>query len=58
MEQEAFFSGYCRCVDANRMVCAVKQDGELCEADCAYPQCPHKSECAVARAIDCFLNQI
>lgn len=56
MEQETFFSGYCRNIDGSRMVCAVKENGELSEADCDYPACPFIQECTVAQGIAAFLQ--
>ncbi len=55
MEQEQFFSGYCRTQDSSRMVCAVREQGELLEADCTYESCPYTAECTIARAIADFL---
>ena len=57
MEQEKFFSGYCRNIDGNRMVCAVKENGELSEADCDYPACPFIGECTVGESITAFLHE-
>ena len=34
MEKEIFLSGYCRCLDNSRMVCAVLEAGEVTEIDC------------------------
>ena len=50
MDKEAFFSGYCRCIDASRTVCAEVYDGE-CSADCNYGTCPYESECVIAKNI-------
>ena len=55
MEQEVFFSGYCRTQDNSRMVCAVKEDGKLTEVDCSYEVCPFTAECTVAQKIQAFL---
>lgn len=51
MEQEVFFSGYCRCIDDSRMVCVVLENGEVTDADCNYGNCPYEKECALARKI-------
>ena len=51
MEKELFLSGYCRACDQSRMVAAVIVDGELEEADCAYPGCPHAPNCPIAEKI-------
>ena len=51
MEKEAFFTGYCRCLDQSRMVAAVSEDGELTEVDCSYGSCPHEPVCPIAQQI-------
>lgn len=56
MEQETFFSGYCRTQDCSRMVCVVKENGTLQEADCSYEACPFTPECTIAKAIADFLK--
>lgn len=57
MEQEKFFSGYCRTLDNSRMVCAVKENGVLSEVDCSYESCPFTGECTVAQSIAAFLQE-
>ncbi len=56
MEQEQFFTGYCRTQDCSRMVCAVKENRKLLEADCSYEACPYTAECTIAQAIAEFLS--
>ena len=56
MEQEKFFSGYCRTQDSSRMVCAVKENGELLDVDCSYEGCPFTGECTIAKSLTDFLN--
>lgn len=56
MEQETFFSGYCRTADCSRMVCVIKENGELTEVDCCYETCPFTGECTIAKAIDGFIR--
>ena len=51
MEQEAFFSGYCRQLDAARMVAVFVVDGQLDEVDCQYTTCPHAPNCQIAKQI-------
>lgn len=51
MEQEYFFSGYCRCLDAARTVCLVTQDGQSTEIDCSYPDCSYAPACKIAEQI-------
>ena len=58
MEQEVFFSGYCRTMDESRMVCAVKEDDKLTDVDCSYEGCPFTKECTVAQKIHAFLTQV
>ena len=58
MEQEAFFSGYCRQLDASRMVAAFAVDGQLEEVDCRYGNCPYQADCQVAKKIDAFLDEL
>ncbi len=56
MEEEKFFSGYCRQIDQSRMVSAVKENGELVEVDCCYESCIYRPNCTVGQAIDQFLE--
>ena len=51
MEQEVFFSGYCRQIDGSRTVCAYVVDGELEEADCCYESCVYAPNCPIAAQI-------
>ena len=57
MEQEKFFSGYCRTLDESRMVCVVKDESSLSEVDCSYEGCPFTGECTIAQSITAFLNE-
>ena len=50
MEQEVFFSGYCRCIDASRMVMVEIFDGGM-EVDCNYENCPYAPNCQIAEKI-------
>jgi hypothetical protein len=52
MEQEVFFTGYCRALDASRTVEVILEDGKLTEVDCAYPNCIHRSVCVIAKQMD------
>ena len=52
MEQEKFISGYCRQLDASRMVEVVAEDGEITEVDCCYGNCVYQSSCPIAGEID------
>ena len=51
MEQEYFFSGYCRCLDGSRMVEVVADNGRLLEADCSFEGCPYTQNCTIAAQI-------
>ena len=57
MEREGFFSGYCRCIDGSRTVCAVAENAELTEVDCLYENCPYAPGCPVAQKIQEFLEE-
>ena len=51
METEKFISGYCRQLDARRMVEVVLEDGKITEVDCCYGSCVYQSECTVGKQI-------
>ena len=51
MEIEKFLSGYCRQLDASRMVEVIVEDGEVTEVDCCYGNCTHAPNCNIAKAI-------
>lgn len=57
MEREGFFSGYCRCIDGSRTVCAVAEKEELTEVDCLFPDCPHAPDCPIGQRIKEFLKE-
>lgn len=50
MMEEYFFSGYCRTIDASRMVAVEAEDGNL-DVDCCYGNCPYEKECTIAKSI-------
>ena len=52
MEQEHFFSGYCRCLDSSRTVEVISEDGKVTEVDCLWPDCIHRAVCLIAKEID------
>ena len=56
MEKELFLSGYCRTLDASRMVEVIMEDGILCEVDCCYPDCIHAQNGTIAQSIREDLN--
>lgn len=51
METEKFISGYCRQLDASRMVEVALEDGKITEVDCCYGSCVYQSECTVGQQI-------
>lgn len=51
MEQEYFFTGYCRTIDQSRLVTVVTENKELTEVDCCYETCIHAPNCTVAKEI-------
>lgn len=57
MEKELFLSGYCRCMDASRMICAVLENQQLTEVDCNMGSCPYESECTLAKEISALLRE-
>lgn len=52
MEIEKFVSGYCRQLDASRMVEVILEDGKITEIDCCYGSCVYQSNCPVAKEIE------
>ncbi len=49
---ESLLSGYCRCLDASRMV--LVEDGE---PDCEFSVCPHTAACELAKRIREILEE-
>ena len=50
-EEEYIFSGYCRTVDASRMV-TVETDGTaITDVACCYGSCPYEPSCTIAQKI-------
>ena len=47
---EKIFSGYCRCLDASRMVTVEKEDG-VWYPDCSFGNCPYEGSCDIAQRI-------
>ena len=52
MEIEKFVSGYCRQLDASRMVEVILEDGKVSEIDCCYGNCVYQGNCPVAKEIE------
>jgi len=57
MEQERFFSGYCRTIDKSRMVTVETEDGQLLEVDCCFETCIHAPNCTIAAEIRQLLKE-
>ena len=57
MEQEYFFSGYCRTLDKSRMVTVETEDGKILEVDCCFENCIHSPNCTIAKEIRQQLKQ-
>ncbi len=51
MEQEYHFTGYCRRLDAPRIVEVIRENGENTDIDCDFHSCPHKESCPIAQQI-------
>ncbi len=51
MEKEYIFTGYCRCLDAARIVEVIQEEGALTGIDCQYENCPHKAACQIGKQI-------
>ena len=54
--EERYLSGYCRRLDAARMVETVFTAGELTEADCDFSVCPFRPSCPIAKEIEELLQ--
>ena len=52
MEQEKIVSGYCRQLDAARIVEVILENGEITEVDCCYGSCLYQGSCVLAKEID------
>ena len=57
MEQEYFFSGYCRTADQSRMVAVETENGKLTDVDCCYETCPYVPNCTIAGQIQALLTE-
>lgn len=57
MSSEHFISGYCRRLDAARMVELEIENHELLDADCSYGDCPFQTGCSIAQSIDELLDK-
>lgn len=52
METEKFLSGYCRQMDASRMVEVILENGKITEVDCCYGNCVYQSNCPIAKEME------
>ncbi len=51
MEKELFFSGYCRTIDASRMVSVELEDDTVTDVGCSFDGCPYAQNCTIAQQI-------
>ena len=56
IEAEEFISGYCRCLDASRMV-AVEETARGWEIDCEFGRCPYEPACRIAQQISKIMEK-
>ena len=56
MEQERFFSGYCKVLDCARMVEVLCEDEEITEVDCNFGSCKFQTNCPIAAQIEELKN--
>ena len=56
METEKFVSGYCRVLDASRVVEVILEDGKVTEVDCCYGNCVHQANCLIAKEVTSLTN--
>ena len=54
--EEIFLSGYCRCLDAHRMVTLEEEEGQW-KADCDFESCPYKPVCQIALQIQSHIEK-
>ena len=50
--EERYLTGYCRCLDASRIVEVVTENGKLEECDCLYGSCKFQTQCTIAQGIE------
>lgn len=53
---EETFSGYCRTIDAARLVFCESDEGDV-EIDCSYADCAYAAGCPVGMQITEFLKK-
>ena len=51
METEKYICGYCRMLDASRIVEVVLDDTKVMETACCYGACVHQNSCSIASEI-------
>ena len=56
MEIEKYLSGYCRMLDAPRLVEVLLENHELTEVDCCYGRCDYQNNCPIASQITDLLK--
>ena len=50
--EEHYLTGYCRVLDASRIVEVVTRDGAIDECDCCYGSCKFQTQCTIAKSIE------
>lgn len=58
MELEKYVSGYCRQLDASRIVEVLVCDGTVEEADCSYGSCVYEPNCPIAKEIRILAEEL
>ncbi len=51
METEKYITGYCRQLDASRIVEVILENGKVTEVDCSFGHCPYEQNCPIGREI-------
>ena len=54
MEQTC--SGYCRAIDAARLVLCEEEDGKW-ESDCDFPDCPYGKACEIGKQLEALFRE-
>ncbi len=57
MEEERFFSGYCRQLDNHRMVEALLKEDKLQEVDCAFGNCAFQAGCPIGKQLQVLTEE-
>ncbi len=52
---EVITTGYCRKIDAARILCCEKESGKL-STDCLYPACEYAQTCRLIKSVEEKMN--